>query len=71
MSELPDGLPNTCLDCISTTIEDMGNGRYKLIASKNGNHAVMITSINDMAAPLLEELTQTLEGNEPRNQHPA
>ena len=71
MSELPDGLPNTCLDCISTTIEDMGNGRYKLIASKNGNHAVMITSINDMAAPLLEELTQTLEPDEPRDQHVA
>ena len=65
MSELPDGLPNTCLDCISITIEDMGNGRYKLIASKNGNHAVMLTSINDMAAPLLEELTQTLETDEP------
>ena len=71
MSELPDGLPNTCLDCINTTIEDLGNGRYKLIASKNGNHAVMITSIHDMAAPLLEELTQTLESDEPRDQHAA
>jgi hypothetical protein len=71
MSELPDGLPNTCLDCISTTIEDMGKGRYKLIASKNGNHAVMLTSINDMAAPLLEELTQTLESDEQRDQHAA
>ena len=67
MSELPDGLPNTCLDCINTTIEDLGKGRYKLIASKNGNHAVMITSINDMAAPLLEELIQTLEPDEQRN----
>ena len=71
MSELPDGLPNTCLDCIGTTIEDMGKGRYKLIASKNGNHAVMLTSINDMAAPLLEELTQTLEPDEQRDQHAA
>ena len=71
MSELPDGLPNTCLDCISTTIEDMGKGRYKLIASKNGNHAVMITSINDMAAPLLEELTQTLEPDGSTDQHAA
>ena len=71
MSELPDGLPNTCLDCINTTIEDLGNGRYKLIASKNGNHAVMLTSINDMAAPLLEELTQTLESDESRDQHAA
>ena len=61
MSELPDGLPNTCLDCVSTTIEDLGKGRFKLIATKNGNHAVMLTSINDMAAPLLEELTNQLD----------
>ena len=71
MSELPDGLPNTCLDCINTTIEDLGNGGYKLIASKNGNHAVMITSIHDMAAPLLQDLTQILESDESRDQHAA
>lgn len=71
MSKLPDGLPNTCLDCINTTIEELGNGRYKLIASKNGNHAVMLTTINDMVAPLLEELMQTLDPDESTNQHAA
>ena len=71
MSELPDGLPNTCLDCINTTIQDLGNGRYKLIVTKNGNRAVMLTSFNDMAAPLFDELIQTLESDEQRDQHAA
>ena len=71
MSELPDGLPNTCLDCISTSIQPLGNDRFKLIATKNGNHAVLITSINEMATPLLQELTSLLESDEQRDQHAA
>ena len=71
MSELPDGLPNTCLDCLTTSCEELGNNRFKLTATKNGNSAVMITSLDQLIQPMYDELTQTLEGNEPRDQHAA
>ena len=61
MSELPDGLPNTCLDCISTSIEPLGNDRFKLVATKNGNHAMMIVDINSLCNPLLQELGEQLD----------
>ena len=61
MSELPDGLPNTCLDCVSTTVEDRGDGSFLLIAEKNGNKATMLADLNLMAKPLLEILIEQLD----------
>ena len=61
MSDLPDGLPNTCLDCVSTAIEDRGDGTFLLVAEKNGNKATMLADLGLMAKPLLEILVQQLE----------
>ena len=71
MSELPDGLPNTCLDCDveTTTVRQYKNEQLLLTYERNGNKASMIVSFHQAAAPFFELLREQL--NEQTDQHAA
>jgi len=74
MSELPDGLPNTCLDCdetetVITTVRQYKDEQLLLTLELNGNKASMIVSYHQAAAPFFELLREQL--NESRDQHAA
>jgi hypothetical protein len=61
MSELPDGLPNTCLDCLETEWTELGGGKYRLVARKNGKTAMMMVNALDLFDPLFDELAKEVE----------
>jgi hypothetical protein len=61
MSELPDGLPNNCLDCITSTWEQHDNGQIKLIVSMNGNTSTMLTTMDILLQPHFRELMKEVE----------
>ena len=63
MSELPDGLPNTCLDCDveTTTVRQYKDEQLLLTLELNGNKASMIVSFHQAAAPFLELLREQLD----------
>ena len=68
MSELPDGLPNTCLDCeeqviesMTTTVRQYKDDQLLLTVELNGNKASMIVSFHQAAAPFFELLREQLD----------
>ena len=72
MSELPDGLPNTCLDCENseavneiTTVAQYKDEQLLLTLDQNGSKASMIVSYHQAAAPFFEILRKQL--NEQRD----
>ena len=71
MSELPDGLPDTCLDCDveTTTVSQFKDEQLLLTLELNGNKASMIVSYHQAVAPFFELLREQL--SESRDQHAA
>ena len=76
MSELPDGLPNTCLDCeeteielVTTTVRQYKDEQLLLTYELNGSKASMIVSFHQAAAPFFELLREQLD--ESTDQHAA
>ena len=64
MSELPDGLPSTCLDCDveTTTVSQFKDEQLLLTLELNGNKASMIVSYHQAAAPFFDQHLAPLGG---------
>jgi len=60
MSELPDGLPNTCLDCETTSIQLRGEGQLLIQMEKHGKQASIIVDFHHAAQPYFDILREQL-----------
>ena len=66
MSELPDGLPNTCLDCDDVEyhtehFDENGIRVIKVTVQRGSQKRIRRVTIGQLLRPIFDELTEELE----------